>query len=59
MFQFILNYKKLNFYQNLPDYDCLMDNELISNFITKNDESVRNIIVNKFYILSGIVRSYK
>ena len=59
IFQFILNYKKLNFYQNLPDYDCLMDNELISNFITKNDESVRNIIVNKFYILSGIVRSYK
>ena len=42
IFQFILSYKKLNFYQNLPDFDCLMDNELISNFNKKNDESVRN-----------------
>ena len=42
IFQFILNYKKLIFYQNLPDYDCLLDNELIANFVKKNDESVRN-----------------
>ena len=42
MFQFILNYKKLIFYQNLSDYDCLLDNELIANFVQKNDESVRN-----------------
>ena len=42
IFQFILSYKKLNFYQTLPDFDCLLDNELISKFNKKNKENVRN-----------------
>ena len=42
IFQFILSYKKLNFYQTLPDFDCLLDNELISKFNKKNEENVRN-----------------
>ena len=43
IFQFILNYKKLNFYQNLSDFDSLMDSSIISNFTEKNNESVRHI----------------
>ena len=42
IFQFIMNYKKLNFYQNLPEYEFLMNNEIISKFNQKNEESVRN-----------------
>jgi hypothetical protein len=37
-----MNYKKLNFYQNLPEYEFLMNNEIISKFNQKNEESVRN-----------------
>ena len=43
IFQFILNYKKLNFYQNLADLDALVDNQIISNFNETNKENVRNI----------------
>ena len=42
IFQFILSYKKLNFYQTLPDFDCLLNSELIYKFNKKNDENVRN-----------------
>ena len=37
-----LSYKKLNFYQTLPDFDCLLNSELIYKFNKKNDENVRN-----------------
>ena len=37
-----MNYKKLNFYQNLTEYEFLMNNEIISKFNQKNEESVRN-----------------
>ena len=43
IFQFILNYKKLNFYQNLADFDSLFNNQIISNFNGTNKENVRNI----------------
>ena len=43
IFQFILNYKKLNFYQNLADFDSLFNNQIISNFNETNKENVRNI----------------
>jgi hypothetical protein len=43
IFQFIINYKKLNFLKYLPDFDSLLDNEIISNFNKKNEESVRTI----------------
>jgi len=43
IFQFILNYKKLNFYQNLADFDSLFNNQIISNFYETNKENVRNI----------------
>lgn len=43
IFQFIINYKKLNFLKYLPDFDSLLDNEIISNFNIKNEESVRTI----------------
>lgn len=43
IFQFILNYKKLNFYQNLADFDSLVNNQIISNFNETNKENVRNI----------------
>ena len=42
IFHFILSYKKLNFYQTLPDFDCLLNSELIYKFNKKNDENVRN-----------------
>ena len=44
IFNFILKYKKLNFYQNLPDFNYLLRNDLISNFNQKNDENVRIIL---------------
>ena len=44
IFQFILNYKKLNFFQNLADFDSLFNNQIISNFNEANEESVRNIL---------------
>ena len=44
LFQFILNYKKLNFFQNLADFDSLFNNQIISNFNEANEESVRNIL---------------
>ena len=43
IFQFILNYKKVNFYQNLADFDSLFNNQIISNFNETNKENVRNI----------------
>jgi hypothetical protein len=43
IFQFIINYKKLNFLKYLPDFDSLLYNEIISNFNKKNEESVRTI----------------
>ena len=43
IFQFIINYKKLNFYQNLADFDSLFNNQIISAFNETNQESVRNI----------------
>ena len=43
IFQFILNYKKLNFYQNLADFDSLFNNQIILNFNETNKENVRNI----------------
>ena len=43
IFQFILNYKKLNFYQNLADFDSLFNNQIISAFNETNQENVRNI----------------
>ena len=43
IFQFILNYKKLNFYQKLADFDSLFNNQIISNFNETNHENVRNI----------------
>ncbi len=41
IFIFIINYKKLNFFQNIPDFNSLFDNEIITNFNKKNEESVR------------------
>jgi len=41
IFQFIINYKKLNFCQNLSDFNSLFNNEIITNFNKKNEESVR------------------
>ena len=46
IFHFILNYKKLNFYKNLPDYSSLLDKENISRFNELNNEAVRNKFIN-------------
>lgn len=44
IFQFILNYKKLNFFQNLADFDSLFNNQIISTFNEANQENVRNLL---------------
>ena len=41
IFHFIINYKKLNFCQNLSDFNSLFNNEIITNINKKNEESVR------------------
>ena len=37
---FILNYKKLSFYQNLEDYNSLLEQNKLDAFHTKNNEKV-------------------
>ena len=44
IFRFIITYKKLNFYQNLSDFNCLLRDDIISNFNKKNQENVRIIL---------------
>ena len=41
LFHFIINYKKLNFCNNLVDYNSLKNNEIISKFNKSNQENVR------------------
>ena len=40
IFNFILNYKKLSFYQNLEDYNSLLEQNKLDAFHTKNNEKV-------------------
>ena len=41
IFHFIINYKKLNFCNNLVDYNSLKKNEIIAKFNKLNQENVR------------------
>ena len=41
LFHFIINYKKLNFCNNLVDYNSLKNNEIISKYNKSNQENVR------------------
>ena len=41
IFRFIINYKKLNFCNNLVDYNSLKKNEIIAKFNKLNQENVR------------------
>ena len=50
LFNFILNYKKLNFCNNLIDFDSIKNNEIISKFNDFNEESVRLFFSYLYYI---------
>ena len=50
LFNFILNYKKLNFCNNLIDFNSLKNNEIISKFNDFNEESVRLFFSYLYYI---------
>ena len=41
IFTFILNYKKLNFYQNLEEYSSLLNNSKVEAFSFNNSEHVK------------------
>jgi hypothetical protein len=43
IFTFILNYKKLNFYQQLEEYSSLLNNAKVEEFSFNNSEQVKNI----------------
>ena len=54
LFHFIINYKKLNFCNNLVDYNSLKNNEIISKFNKSNQENVRIYIflnIKLFYLI--------
>ena len=46
LFYFIMNYKKLNFCNNLADYNSLKNNEIIIKFNKLNQENVRIYYIN-------------
>ena len=49
LFNFILNYKKLNFCKNLVDFNSLTNNEIISRFNNMNQESVSIFLYSIIY----------
>ena len=53
IFTFILNYKKLNFYQQLEEYSSLLNSIRVENFAMKNSEHVNynNYIYITYYFL--------
>ena len=46
IFYFILKFKKMNFCNNLVDFNSLTNNEIIIKYNESNKESVRIIIIN-------------
>ena len=51
IFNFILNYKKLSFYQNLEDYNSLLEQNKLDAFHTKNIEKVFFFIITYRQVL--------